>query len=104
MAPGRRFSQCSIMSAWSCTAHDTPPSRNPQASSGNRAGAPPNSRPRQAASFAAGLRRALDPAHLNRIRFEMRRELKRARKQRRADARQARREYEARQRAGDAAA
>ncbi|MDE0776965.1 MAG: hypothetical protein OSB43_11880 [Nocardioides sp.] len=58
----------------------------------------------QAASFAAGLRRAFDPAHLNRIRFEMRRELKRARKQRRADARQARREYEARQRAGDAAA
>lgn len=57
----------------------------------------------QAASFAAGLRRALDPAHLNRIRFEMRRELKRARKQRRADARQARREYEARQRAGEAA-
>ena len=50
----------------------------------------------QAASFAAGLRRALAPEHLNRIRFEMRREIKRARKQRRADARQARREYEAR--------
>ncbi|MGA8847245.1 MAG: hypothetical protein WB471_11585 [Nocardioides sp.] len=52
----------------------------------------------QAASFAAGLRRALAPAHLNRVRFEMRREIKRARKQRRADLRQARREYEARER------
>ncbi|WP_323791530.1 hypothetical protein [Nocardioides sp.] len=56
----------------------------------------------QAASLAAGLRRALAPEHLNRIRFEMRRELKRARKQRRADARQARREYEARHRSGEA--
>ncbi len=52
----------------------------------------------QAASLAAGVRRALAPEHLNRIRFEMRRELKRARKQRRADARQARREFEARRR------
>lgn len=58
----------------------------------------------QAASLAAGLRRALDPAHLNRIRFEMRREVKRARKQRRADLRQAKREYDARGRAGEAAA
>jgi len=58
----------------------------------------------QAASFASGLRRALEPAHLNRIRFEMRREIKRARKQRRANLRQARREYEARERAGGAAA
>ena len=52
----------------------------------------------QAASLAAGLRRALDPAHLNQVRFEMRREIKRARKQRRADLRQARREFEARER------
>lgn len=54
----------------------------------------------QAASLAAGLRRALAPERLNRIRFEMRREVKRARKQRRADLRQARREFEARQRTG----
>lgn len=53
----------------------------------------------QAASIAAGVRRALAPAHLNRVRFEMRREVRRARKQRRADLRQARREYETRQRA-----
>lgn len=53
----------------------------------------------QAASLAAGLRRALSPEVRNRIRFEMRREVKRARKQRRADTRQARREWEARQRA-----
>ena len=53
----------------------------------------------QAASLAAGLRRALAPEVRNRIRFEMRREVKRARKQRRADTRQARREWEARQRA-----
>jgi len=53
----------------------------------------------QAASLAAGLRRALAPEVRNRIRFEMRREVKRARKQRRADQRQARREWEARQRA-----
>ncbi len=53
----------------------------------------------QAASLAAGLRRALAPQARHRIRFEMRREVKRARKQRRADLRQARREYEARQRA-----
>jgi hypothetical protein len=53
----------------------------------------------QAASLAAGLRRALSPEVRNRIRFEMRREVKRARKQRRADLRQARREWEARERA-----
>ena len=41
----------------------------------------------QAASLAAGLRRALAPEVRNRIRFEMRREVKRARKQRRADQR-----------------
>jgi hypothetical protein len=53
----------------------------------------------QAASLAAGLRRALAPEVRNRIRFEMRREVKRARKQRRADLREARRGWEARQRA-----
>ena len=53
----------------------------------------------QAAALAAGLRRALSPESRNRIRFEMRREVKRARKQRRADLRAARREWEDRQRA-----
>lgn len=54
----------------------------------------------QAASLAAGLRRALAPETRNRIRFEMRREVKRARKQRRTDLRDARRAWEARQRGG----
>ncbi len=53
----------------------------------------------QAASLAAGLRRALAPEVRHRIRFEMRREVKRARKQRRADLREARRAWEAQQRA-----
>ena len=53
----------------------------------------------KAASFAHGVRRALDPESRNRIRFEMKREVRRARKQRRADTRQARREWEARRRA-----
>ncbi|WP_193614722.1 hypothetical protein [Nocardioides lijunqiniae] len=53
----------------------------------------------QAASLVAGLRRALAPETRNRIRFEMRREVKRSRKQRRADLKTARREWEARQRA-----
>ena len=52
------------------------------------------------ASLAAGLRRALSPEVRNRIRFEMRREVKRSRKQRKADLRRARRELEARERAG----
>ena len=55
----------------------------------------------QAASLAAGLRRALAPEVRNRIRFEMRREVKRARKQRRTDHRLAVREWRARQRAAD---
>lgn len=46
----------------------------------------------QAASLAAGLRRALSPEVRFRIRHEMRREVKRARKQRRAEVRRARRE------------
>jgi hypothetical protein len=53
----------------------------------------------KAASLAHGVRRALDAESRNRIRFEMKREVRRARKQRRADTRQARREWEARQRA-----
>ncbi|WP_372733455.1 hypothetical protein [Nocardioides sp.] len=52
----------------------------------------------RAASLVYGLRRALAPETRNRIRFEMRREVKRSRKQRRADLRTARREWEARQR------
>lgn len=58
----------------------------------------------QAASLAAGLRRALAPEMRHKIRFEMRREVKRARKQRRADLRDARRAWEAQQRAGADAA
>jgi hypothetical protein len=54
----------------------------------------------QAVSLVAGLRRALAPETRNRIRFEMGREVKRSRKQRRADLKEARREWEARQRAG----
>jgi hypothetical protein len=53
----------------------------------------------QTASLFHGVRRALSPETRNRIRFEMRREIKRSRKQRRADLREARREWEARQRA-----
>lgn len=49
-------------------------------------------------SLAAGLRRALSPEVRNRIRFEMKREVKRARKQRKNDMKQARREWEARER------
>jgi len=51
------------------------------------------------ASFVHGLRRALAPETRNRIRFEMRRELKRTRKQRRLEAKVALREYRARHRA-----
>ena len=45
----------------------------------------------KAAALSHGLRRALAPETRNRIRFEMRREVKRARKQRRADLKAARR-------------
>jgi hypothetical protein len=51
------------------------------------------------ASIAAGLRRALAPEVRNRIRFEMKREVKRSRRQRKVDLKLARREWEARQRA-----
>jgi outer membrane murein-binding lipoprotein Lpp len=53
----------------------------------------------KAASFAQGLRRGLAPATRNRIRFEMRQEVRRARKQRRADLKAAQRDLHARQRA-----
>lgn len=50
------------------------------------------------ASLAHGVRRALGAESRNRIRFEVRREVRRSRKQRRADLREARRDWEARQR------
>jgi hypothetical protein len=53
----------------------------------------------KAAGLAHGLRRALAPEARNRIRFEMRREVLRARKQRRADLKAALREFRARERA-----
>jgi hypothetical protein len=53
----------------------------------------------QTASLFQGLRRALDPETRNRIRFHMRQEVKRSRKQRRAELREVRREWAARQRA-----
>jgi hypothetical protein len=54
----------------------------------------------QTASFVQGLRRALAPETRNRIRFEMKREVKRTRKARRIETKLAVREYRARQRAG----
>lgn len=51
------------------------------------------------AALAAGLRRALAPEIRNRIRFEMKREVKRSRKERRLMLRAARRDWESRQRA-----
>jgi hypothetical protein len=53
----------------------------------------------KAASLAYGVRRGLSPANRNRIWFEMRREVKRARKDRKAEEREAIREWRARQRA-----
>jgi hypothetical protein len=53
----------------------------------------------KAASLAQGLRRGLAPATRNRIRFEMRQEVRRSRKQRRADLKAAQRDLHARQRA-----
>lgn len=57
----------------------------------------------QTASLVQGLRRALAPETRNRIRFHVRQEVKRSRKQRRADERDFRREWAARQREGTAA-
>jgi hypothetical protein len=56
----------------------------------------------RAASLAHGVRRGLAPATRNRIRFEMKQEIRRARKQRRADHKVARRDLHARQRAAPA--
>jgi len=53
----------------------------------------------QGASLFHGLRRALAPETRNRIRFHMRQEVKRSRKQRRMELREVRREWAARQRA-----
>lgn len=49
-------------------------------------------------SLGHGVRRALSAESRNRIRFEMKREVKRARKQRRAEQREAYRDWQARQR------
>ena len=57
----------------------------------------------KAASLAHGVRRGLAPANRNRIRFEMKQEVRRARKQRRADLKAAQRDLHARQRASLAA-
>jgi hypothetical protein len=53
----------------------------------------------KAASLAHGVRRGLAPATRNRIRFEMKQEVRRSRKQRRADLKAARRDLYAGQRA-----
>jgi hypothetical protein len=47
------------------------------------------------ASFGYGVRRALSPENRNRIAFEMRREVRRARKQRKADLKEAKRRLRA---------
>lgn len=52
----------------------------------------------KAAALTYGVRRALAPETRNRIRFEMRREVKRSRKQRRATMRSIRREMHTRER------
>ena len=52
-----------------------------------------------AASWTAGLRRALAPESRNRIRFHVRQETKRAGRERRAETKQALREFRARERA-----
>lgn len=53
----------------------------------------------KAASLVHGVRRGLDPATRNRIRFEMKQEVRRSRKQRRADLKAAQRDLHAQQRA-----
>ena len=52
-----------------------------------------------AASLAHGVRRGLAPEHRNRIRFAMKQEVRRSRKQRRSDLKAAQRDLYARQRA-----
>ena len=54
----------------------------------------------KAASWTHGLRRALAPETRNRIRFEVRRETRLAGRERRAEMKQALREFRARERAG----
>ena len=56
----------------------------------------------KAASWTAGLRRALSAESRNRIRFQVRQETKRAGRERRAETKQALREYRARERAAGA--
>ena len=56
----------------------------------------------KAASWTHGLRRALSADNRNRIRFEVRREIRRAGRDRRAETKQALREYRARERAATA--
>ena len=56
----------------------------------------------QTASLFHGLRRALSPETRHRIRFQMRQEVKRSRKQRRADLKAALRDLQERDRAGRA--
>ncbi|KRF36155.1 hypothetical protein ASG94_01325 [Nocardioides sp. Soil805] len=53
----------------------------------------------KAAGLAHGLRRAMAPEARNRIRFEVRREVKRSRRQRRSDLKAALRDLQARERA-----
>ena len=53
----------------------------------------------RAASWTAGLRRALAPETRNRIRFHVRQETKQAGRERRAETKQALREFRARERA-----
>lgn len=53
----------------------------------------------RSAGLAHGLRRAFAPETRNRIRFEMRREVKRSKRDRKVEMKQAWREYQARQRA-----
>jgi hypothetical protein len=57
----------------------------------------------KAASLAHGVRRGLAPATRNRIRFEMKQEVRRSRKQRRSDLKAAQHDLRARQRAALAA-
>lgn len=56
----------------------------------------------KAASWSYGLRRALSPENRNRLRFEVRRETRRATRQRKADVKEALRQYYERQK-GDVA-
>lgn len=53
----------------------------------------------KAVALAHGVRRGLAPEVRNRIRFEVRREIRRSRRARRAEIREARREWDARRRA-----